>query len=181
MASLVDYKNKNGTIYVYKNVSTWNKEKKKADTERICIGRRDPLTNEILYNKKYLAAHGMEKAPIQTSPLTQQCGPSLLLDKISMDTGLRQTLKETFPNNWGKILTLAYYFAMENKAVHHIDTWSTLNKTPYGKKITSQRVSDLCKALSQDLQMNFLMLGRNKTLMNLIMHLILLLYLHTAL
>ncbi len=151
MASLVDYKNKNGTVYVYQNVSTWNKETKRADTERICIGKRDPLTNEIVYNKKYLTAHGMQTTSVQTSPSVQQCGASLLLDKISMNTRLRETLKDCFPKNWEKILTLAYYFTMENKAVHHIDTWSTLVKTPYGKK---SPVKELANSLRNLLKMH---------------------------
>ncbi|MEA1975008.1 MAG: hypothetical protein U9N10_05560 [Bacillota bacterium] len=59
MSSLVNYKNKNGVIYVYQNVSTWNKGTKRPNTQRTCIGKRDPITNEIIYNKKYLKAHGM--------------------------------------------------------------------------------------------------------------------------
>ena len=54
MSSLVDYKNKNGIIYVYQNVSTWNKITKRPNTQRTCIGKRDPITNEIIHNKNYL-------------------------------------------------------------------------------------------------------------------------------
>lgn len=34
MSSLVDYKNKNGIIYVYQNVSTWNKQTKRPNTQK---------------------------------------------------------------------------------------------------------------------------------------------------
>lgn len=155
MSSLVDYNNKNGIIYVYQNVSTWNKQTKRPNTQRTCIGKRDPITNEIIYNKKYLEAHGMVKAKKESVPTVLQCGASILFDKISVDTGLRAILKECFPEKWQKLLTLSYYFVAENKAVHHIDTWSTLVKTPYGKKLSSQRVSELCKELTQEEQMRF--------------------------
>lgn len=155
MSSLVDYKNENGIIYVYQNTSTWNKQTKRPDTQRTCIGKRDPITNEIIYNKKYLETHGMVKAKKNNAPTVLQCGVSILFDKISVDTGLREILKECFPEKWRKLLTLSYYFVAENKAVHHIDTWSTLVKTPYGKKLSSQRVSELCKELTHEDQMRF--------------------------
>ena len=155
MSSLVDYKNKNGIIYVYQNVSTWNKQTKRPNTQRTCIGKRDPITNEIIYNKKYLEAHGILETKRVTSPIILQYGVSILFDKISVDTGLREILKECFPNKWQKILTLAYYFGAENKAVYHIDTWSRLVKTPYGKKLSSKRVSELCKELTQEEQRKF--------------------------
>jgi transposase len=155
MSSLVDYKNKNGVIYVYQNVSTWNKETKRPNTQRTCIGKRDPITNEIIHNKKYLQAHGILETKVVTAPKVLQCGVSILFDKISVDTGLRATLKECFPNKWQKILTLSYYFGAENKAVYHINTWSSLVKTPCGKKISSQRVSELCKEITQEDQSRF--------------------------
>lgn len=155
MSSLVNYKNKNGVIYVYQNVSTWNKETKRPNTQRTCIGKRDPITNEIIYNKKYLKAHGMLESKSMTAPTVLQCGVSILFDKISIDTGLRAILKECFPNKWKKILTLSYYFGIENKAVHHINSWSSLVKTPYSKKLSSQRVSELCKELTQGEQTRF--------------------------
>jgi len=155
MASLVDYKNPNGTIYVYQNVSTWDKEAKKPVTQRTCIGKRDPITNEIIYNKKYLETHGMQTVKKTNSPTVLQCGASILFDKVSVDTGLKTVLKNVFPEKWQKILTLVYYFASENKATYRIDTWSKLVKTPYGKKISSQRVSELCQELNAEVQMKF--------------------------
>lgn len=155
MSSLVDYKNKNGIIYVYQNVSTWNKETKRPNTQRTCIGKRDPITNEIIHNKKYLEAHGKLESKPMTAPTVLQCGVSILFDKVSVDTGLRAIIKECFPDKWQKILTLSYYFGAENKAVHHINTWSSLVKTPYGKKMSSQRVSELCKELTQEEQTRF--------------------------
>ena len=42
MASLVYLKHKNGTTYVYENVSYWDKKSKKPKSKRKCIGHLDP-------------------------------------------------------------------------------------------------------------------------------------------
>ena len=130
-------------------------QKKRPDTIRTCIGKRDPITDEIVYNKKHLQVHGIVEKQSLKAPTILQCGASILFDKISSDNGLRTVLQKCFPAKWQIILTLAYYFASEGKAVYHIDTWSVLNKTPFINKISSQRVSDLCKLLSQDEQLRF--------------------------
>ncbi len=41
MASLVYLKHKNGTTYVYENVSYWDKKSKKPKSKRKCIGHLD--------------------------------------------------------------------------------------------------------------------------------------------
>ena len=51
--SLVYLKNKkNGFTYVYECISFWNKDKKKPDSKRTCIGKLDPKTAEIIPSKR---------------------------------------------------------------------------------------------------------------------------------
>lgn len=154
MASYVDYKNKNGVIYVYENVSVWNKEEKKCITNRKCIGKRNPITNEIISNKadKLVDVSTMCKS---TKPSILSCGATDLLDKASVETGLRETLQFCYPDDWDKILTVAYFFASEAKAVSHCDTWSMSTKTPFGAKLIGQRVSEMCEELTASEQMRF--------------------------
>lgn len=160
MSSYVDYKNKNGIKYVYTNVSTWNKKKQKCDTKRKCIGKRDPITGEIIFNNDS-GNTGRNK----TTELSEQrksekptilsCGATLVLDKTSVETKLRETLKECFPDKWDKILTTAYFLASEGRSVSHCDVWSCSTKTPMGKKLTNQRISELCSELNSEEQMRF--------------------------
>lgn len=51
MASTVTVKGKNGRRYVYEVESFWNKEKKKPDSHRKCIGHIDEVTGEIVPNR----------------------------------------------------------------------------------------------------------------------------------
>ena len=50
MASLVYLKHKNGTTYVYENVSFWDKKSKKPKSKRKCIGHLDPETGAVQPN-----------------------------------------------------------------------------------------------------------------------------------
>lgn len=50
MASLVYLKHKNGTTYVYENVSYWDKKSKKPKSKRKCIGHLDPETGTVQPN-----------------------------------------------------------------------------------------------------------------------------------
>ena len=150
MVSLVYYKNKtNNTTYVYQNTSTWNKQTKQCNTKRKYLGKLDPNTKNITpTNKK----HNNK----QTTHATVQCeGPNILLNNITNNLNLTKHLQETFPNDWNKILTCAYYLISENKPLSHIETWSTHYTHPYNNPLTNQRISELLKTLSKEKQLPF--------------------------
>lgn len=52
MASVVECKNKNGTTYLYSNVTIWNKENKKYKYKREVIGKFIQAAKKIMYDKK---------------------------------------------------------------------------------------------------------------------------------
>ena len=52
MSSLVYVKNPNGKIYVYSNVSVYDKETKKVKHIRKSIGHLDPATGEVVPNRR---------------------------------------------------------------------------------------------------------------------------------
>lgn len=145
MSSLVYVKNKNGTTYVYENVSTWNKEKKRADCNRKCIGKLDAITGEIISNSE---------ATTQ-SPHVATVGDTVLLDRIAEETGLRKTLEKQFPGSWRELMTVAYYLVSDGKALCHSETWSTIHNNPYGGTIINQRVSDLLVSFTREKQLAF--------------------------
>jgi transposase len=149
MVSLVYLKNKtNNTTYVYQNTSTWNKQTKQCNTKRKYLGKLDPNTKNITPTNK----HNNK----QTTHATIQCeGPNILLNNIANNLNLTKHLQETFPNDWNKILTCAYYLLSEAKPLSHIETWSTQHTQPYKDILTSQRVSDLLMELSKEKQLDF--------------------------
>ena len=52
MSSLVYVKNPNSKIYVYSNVSVYDKETKKVKHIRKSIGHLDPATGEVVPNRR---------------------------------------------------------------------------------------------------------------------------------
>jgi transposase len=151
MASLVYYKNKkNGTTYVYENVSTWNKKTQRCDTKRKCIGKLDQENGNVLPTGKRGKGNG------QIAYANVRCeGSSLLLDRLAESLSLPLILREAFPEEWDRILTCAYYLISEGKALSHVETWSAQHTHPYGNILTSQRVSELLQALTRSKQLGF--------------------------
>lgn len=49
MASIVKVKNPNGITYIYENTTIWNKETKKYNYNRTCIGKITAEGEEILH------------------------------------------------------------------------------------------------------------------------------------
>jgi hypothetical protein len=151
MSSLVYCKNKsNGVTYVYENISTWNKETKKCDTKRKCIGELNPITKEVIPTGK----PGKGKGDAAYAEV--RCvGDSIILDKVANNLALAQILEKTLPEEKNRILACAYYLISDGQALSHIETWSARNANPFGKVLTSQRVSDLLKELTPEKQMGF--------------------------
>jgi hypothetical protein len=57
MTSIVHLKNKKtGTVYVYESTGYWDKEKQQARNRRICLGKLDPETGEIIPSKRVYIA-----------------------------------------------------------------------------------------------------------------------------
>lgn len=158
MASLVYLKHKNGTTYVYENVSFWDKKEKKPKSKRRCIGHLDPETGSVQPNgmrggnKKTPAAKPEREQP---KCFTYSCGVSALLDKICADTGISHILKKVFPDDWAAILTCAYYLVSEGQALYRVEKWSQQAVTPSGAILADQRVSELLVRITPELVQSF--------------------------
>lgn len=158
MASLVYLKHKNGTIYVYENVSFWDKESKKPKSKRKCIGHLDPETGTVKPNGKRGGDRKHTEPKPETEPpkcFTYSCGVSSLLDKVCADIGLDHILKKIFPNDWAAILTCAYYLVSEGQALSRAEKWSQQTVTPYGAMLADQRISELLLRIRPELMQGF--------------------------
>ena len=91
VASLVYLKSKNGTTYVYENISFWDKKTKKPKSKRKCIGHLDPQTGTVQPNGMR-GGNKKNSAPKQERELpgcsAYSCGVTALLDKVCSDIGL---------------------------------------------------------------------------------------------
>ena len=149
MSSLVRVRSKSGRVYVYENTSYWDKISKKPKSVRKCLGHLDPETDEIVPNRiKYVTNHMPKQGRSQCSTYTY--GVSALLDTISADIGIADTLQKVFPEDWSAILCCAYYLISEGNALSRVEQWSRQAITPYEKILADQRVSELLTRISTD-------------------------------
>lgn len=133
-----------GTTYVYESVGTWDKEKKQTRHKRVCIGKLDPVTGELIPSKRL------------SKPTTcREYGNFYFLNEISQKCGMTNILKSVFSKTWKEILTCAFFEVSEKKAMYLCEEWNDLCITPSEKSITSQRISELFKEISIDDRMNF--------------------------
>ena len=148
--SLVYLKNKkNNVTYVYECISFWNKEKKRPDSTRTCIGKLDPTSGDITPSKKQVASIEPTFASIKT------IGATLLFDYIVKKTGLEKILKQVFPENWNFILSLAYFQTAEGEPLSKVEHWSKIHRHPYDSFIDNRRVSELLPSIGEEKQLEF--------------------------
>lgn len=158
MASPVYLKNKNGTTYIYENVSYWDKKTKKPKSKRRCIGHLDPETGEVQPNgRRGGNRKSTEPKTEKESPkcYTYSCGVSTLPGKVCADIGLDRILKKIFPDDRTAILTCAYYLVSEGQALSRAEKWSQQALTPYGKMLADQRISELLTRITPGLSQDF--------------------------
>ena len=137
MAFLVEQK-VGKSIYVYRSVGYWDKQKGQARHRRICIGKKDPETGKIISSKAFRPARGCK-----------DFGNFHFLSNIAEQTGLLTVLQETFPDNWPEILTCAFYEISERKPLYLCAPWSQSTITPENIVLSSPRISELLQNLGE--------------------------------
>ena len=173
MASKVFLHNKKyGRTYVYNNISYWDKKEKKPKCKRKCIGHVDPVTGEIVPNRKKgdkrkvkVLTQGQEQTAASTPETTQaveplkcsvlDCGVTVLLNQIAKETGLDTVLPRIFPQDSAAILTCAYYLVSEGQALSRAEQWSRHTLTPCGGVLADQRISELLLRITPSLTEEF--------------------------
>ncbi len=142
MSSIVYLRNlKSNTIYAYLNESVWDSEKKKMVSKRKCIGHVDPDTGEIVPNRQM---------KVRESPVVKSRYLCDVFDRVSEGIGLSETLALSFPDDWKKIMTLAYYLAATDGEIQFCKQWSEQYKTPYGQVMTINAMNELLGSISSN-------------------------------
>lgn len=159
--SLVYVKNrKNGITYVYESAGYWDKERKQARNKRICIGKLDPETGELIPSKRLEhrdLPSGSKRGPTPSLENRRSFyGTTYLFDGIGQKLGVTEDLKRCFPETYTMILSIAYYLIMEDRnPLSRFPKWSYTHAHPFGKDIPSQRSSELFAAISEEAKQNF--------------------------
>ena len=133
MSYTIEQKVKNH-IYLYQVESYWDKEKKQSRQKRIYLGKKDPLTGEVIREKDLYAAWDN--------------GHTYFLQAIAKKIGLTAELKKAFPEKWNKILTLALFKTIEGKPFYLCKGWLDTIELEEKPELSSQRISVLLRELS---------------------------------
>jgi len=156
MATIVYQTNKKtGVTYAYESTSYWDKKKQQSRAKRVCIGRVDPVSKQIVPTrprKKPVAAPERKKrgpVPIATAA-RMFYGATYFFDWIGKNTGITEDLRSCFPDTWRQILSLVYYLILEDRnPLSRFPRWAATHWHPYGEPISSQRSSELFAAITE--------------------------------
>lgn len=166
--AIVHVKNKkNGITYVYESTNYWNKEKKQSRSTRVCIGKLDPVTGEVIPSKRLTseAVTITKPGPVPYTEIKHSFyGATYLLDEISENLGITEDLRKCFPDSYKKILSIAYFLILEdNNPLYRFSKWSATHRHPYAKDIPSQRSSEFFASINEDTKERFFRLqGRRR-------------------
>jgi len=172
MAIINQFDKRSGITYVYESVSYWDKDKQQPRAKRKLIGKRDPVTGEIIptdgrgrKNKEASAAACPVKrgsVPINTTT-HRFYGATYLLDQIGEKLGLTEDLKSCFPAYYKQILSIAYYLILESESpLFRFEKWSQIHRHPFDKNIPSQRSSELFSDISEETKNQFFKLQKKR-------------------
>lgn len=146
----------NGTEYVYEDIPYWDKAKKQNRHNREYIGKMD-ADGEFIPNKKYLAR--MQESEERAASITAgrvYWGATHLLDEIGRITGVTADIEAAFPFMGREMLSLAYYLVLESDSpMYRFGRWAHDHVYPFGAGISSQRISDIMRDVSEDGKMAF--------------------------
>ncbi len=163
MAATVRQTNKTtGITYVYESVSYWDKAKQQSRARRVCIGKVDPETGNVIPTRKtkpkaFIPDTSTKPGPV---PTTQTAGffggATHLFDEIGKNLGITTDLKHCFPEFYRQVLSIAYYLILEdNNPLSRFPKWAALHKHPFGRDIPSQRSSELFASITEEKRTQF--------------------------
>jgi transposase len=169
MAIVYQADKRSGITYAYESVYWWDKEKKQSRCKRTLIGRLDSETGQIVPTdgrmKKEKRERKTDKAikPVLYSRLFY--GATYLFDAIGDELGIKNDLKQCFPETYDQILSLIYYLILEDKnPLYRFEKWGQIHKHPYGNNITSQRSSEIFMEITEDAVQQFFKLQGKRRL-----------------
>ena len=165
MASIV--KNKVGKYtYIYESES-YRDENGKPQTRKTPIGRIDPDTGLPVYRPEYLEriretgkqpeisdSQTFSVADIKASKILEH-GVFSLLSGISKKIGLESIVRDSFPELWEQILSLAFYIVATGDPAMYCEDWISKSESYDCGSMSSQRISDLLIGISNGERLDF--------------------------
>lgn len=159
MAIVTQIDKRTGITYAYETQYYWDKEKQQSRAKRVCVGKVDPVTNEIIPTR---GRSKKKETPSNRSVLKRGSrsffetkhlyyGATYLFDKLADELGLVADLKLCFPDSYKKLLSIAYYLILEdNNPLYRFEKWNHTHKHPYGADICSPRSSEFFSSITDE-------------------------------
>lgn len=158
MAIVYQHDKRSGITYAYESISHWDKEKKQSKAKRKLIGRVDKQTGEIVPTDGRGKRRGQKSKQNTPGTLEERkfYGAIHLLNQIGEKLGIKEDLKQCFPDDYEKMLSLIYYLILEDApSLSRFDKWCHLHEHPWGKLLSSQRISELFASISEGAKNEF--------------------------
>jgi len=150
---------KNGTTYVYSiEKCYWDKKKKSPRNKQVCLGKLNLKTGKIIPSKRRSKIVKRAIAAPGVTATSRVAGPYLLLEQITHQHGLDKLLKRCFSDKWKFMLSLIYFIVHKGIALSRSESWSRSCLHPFDGAITSQRISEFLRKVSEDERQRFLSL-----------------------
>jgi hypothetical protein len=127
----VKFKAKNGTTYVYEGTTVWDDEEKKYRTKRICIGKIDPATGDLVPSKRLNMPEKIVQDINKNRLTVTHAGHDMLLWSITKALKLDTVLKNAVPSDWRAVLAMVWYLVVENEPLSACGNWLPFNRTPF--------------------------------------------------
>lgn len=151
-----------GVTYVYESVSYWDKERKQPRNKKTCVGKLDPIDGTFIPSKRLKPEQAAVRDPVVTAS-AEIVGPSIILDAFTERLGLEKLLKSCFPQEHSQIQAMAYYLVSQGGPLSYCGTWCKSHAHSV-ECLTSQRISEILRAISTDKKQTFFTKWMNKVL-----------------
>ena len=127
-----------GKVYVYQVHSYWDKVDKKAKQKKTYLGKKNPITGELV-PKKIRSDNSVK--------LIFEYGNSYFVENVISKCGLKACLESIFPE-YSDILTyLIIFYIVESAPTYLFEDWCETNINLYKKPFSSQRLSEFISAI----------------------------------
>ena len=138
---------KTGVTYVYESIAYWDKEKQQARNKRVCVGKLDPVTAELIPSKR-LPTEATESVATPTHVFSEIIGASLILNYLDAELGVSKLLKSYFPQHYAHMPTMAYYLVANGVALSRCKVWCKGHQPGLAEELSSQRISEILSDIS---------------------------------
>lgn len=167
MSSLAYHRKANGTTYVYRQESYWDKTLKQPRNRQVCIGKLG-ADGEIIYNKRFKdpdALSALERGESIAESLL--CGQSMVLRAVTDGTGLERVVRRCFDAPCADaLISLAWAISAGCGQMYLASVWMEQNECPARlHPLSSSDISRLLGSITQTQIEQFLsawMLHRKK-------------------